>query len=114
MKIPAWLDLPELGCLDFDFPKLDAVFADPPDLGFDLEALDKLLDLVPGEGRSFCGPLKNARARQGVQWRGREEIKTDLRRENPHWQALPSSRQRKGRPVQAAWRQKHRAEDARG
>ena len=49
---PAWLDLLELGCLDFEFPELD-----------DLEALDKLLDLEPGKGRSFCGPLKNARAR---------------------------------------------------
>jgi len=60
---PAWLDLLELGCLDFEFPELDGVLADLPGLGFDLEALDKLLDLEPRKGRSFCGPLKNARAR---------------------------------------------------
>ena len=60
---PAWFDLPELGRLDFEFPELDGVLADLPGLGFDLEALDKLLDLEPGKGRSFCGPLKNARAR---------------------------------------------------
>jgi hypothetical protein len=55
----AQLDLP-------DFPELDELLGDLPDLpglGFDLEALDKLLDLEPGKGRSFCVPLKNARAR---------------------------------------------------
>ena len=56
-------DLPDLPSLDFTFPELDAGLPDLPGLGFDLEALDKLLDLEPGKGRSFCGPLKNARAR---------------------------------------------------
>ena len=56
-------DMPGLPSLDFTFPELDAGLPDLPGLGFDLEALDKLLDLQPGKGRSFCGSLKNARAR---------------------------------------------------
>jgi hypothetical protein len=53
---PAWLDLPELGRLDFEFPKLDGMLANLPGLGFDLETLDMEV------GRFLRSP-KNARAR---------------------------------------------------
>ena len=87
----AWLDLPELGRLDFEFPELDGVLADLPGLGFDLEALDKLLGLEPGKRRSFCGPPKNARARDmGYSGDGGTKSKP-----------ICGAKTRKGRPCQA-------------
>ena len=91
MKIRLGSTCPNSARLDFEFPELDGVLADLPGLGFDLEALDKLLGLEPGKRRSFCGPLKNARARDmGYSGDGGTKSKP-----------ICGAKTRKGRPCQA-------------
>ena len=118
------LALPDFSILDKEFAEIDASFAaDLPALDFDFAELDRILGLgdlpdfpldLPAIRSRDPGqvPEKRAHARYGVRWRGRDETKTGLRRENKEGHAMPSPRQRQGRPLQTSRRHEHRAEDA--